>query len=206
MKVTTHRTEYRPTNDGGRHTLREDHDTNEFESAQEIADYLVEQGIDVPSCGSEHYFNNLWWTNAPYDHPEGYTIEQSAHQGTVPDQAWREVWVRIVKPPRDRLTFLVEQALSSVIPVDGQAPDVPQLAKTAILVLAQELHDLDELRHMIAADNNGTLWNTQVLPCADPLEHAQVLVHHDCGKTVCKVEAGDPLAVLLGLAADHHCQ
>lgn len=109
-------------------------------------------------------------------------------------------------PPRERLTHLVQRAFDSVTRADGEAEhEQEELARVAILALAHELGDLDDLRRQIAAHGEGILWNTQVIASPDPVEDAQLLIHHDCGTEVAKIEPGDPLAVLVSLAVHHRC-
>lgn len=94
LTVTT--VEYVPTGDGDRDVQRERGTTVEFDSAAEVAQWLRRECVDQPSSGPE-FCPSVWFANEPYEHPEGYRIERTAHRdaATVTDAAWREVWTRL---------------------------------------------------------------------------------------------------------------
>jgi hypothetical protein len=160
-KITVFRVEYVPTDDGDRSVGREHETELTFDSAREIAEYLIKNGIDEPSRGPG-FDRNVWWSDDPYEHPEGYTVEQSAHRdrATVPDGVWREVWLRITGTPTEVLMHLVTHSAGAVVPgprVANRANpgDLPRLATAVIEALAGELDESDELRDVIAAHFQG---------------------------------------------------
>lgn len=160
MKITFYRTECVYNEDGDREVKRERESTLDFESAQEIAEYLVKLGLDQPSSEPD-YHHTIWWSGEPYEHPEGYEIfdvEESAHRDepTVPDAVWREVWVRVTASPADVVRHLVEQVVTTAVPGERVANranpgDLPRMARELIRVLAGELDESDDLRDVISA-------------------------------------------------------
>lgn len=212
VKITIYRTTYRPTDDGDRDDVNEWENTFEFDSPREIAEYLIKNGIDRPS-NEPGYFPTMWWSDDPYDHPEGYMVEQTAHRDepTVTDDQWHEVWVRLTGNPGDVVTHVVTSILA---PARSEhypnrtyvSAAVASIARVAILKLAGELDELDDLRHMIEAYNNATLDNTTVTAPSDPVKDVHELVHDGCGAVLCDVEPGDTLSVLISTAATHTCR
>lgn len=210
MKITIYRTEYVPTEDGDRDILREDQDTHEFDDPREAAEYLVKQGIDEPSS-SPDYHHTVWWSDDPYHHPEGYVVEQTAHRDepTTTDDQWYGVWVRLTGNPGDIVSHAVTSMLTP--PRSEHYPNrtyvsaaVASIARVAILKLAGELDEHDDLRQMIEAYNDGTLDDTTVDGPTDT-EDATQLVHR-CRAVVCDVEPGNTLANLISEAATHYCR
>lgn len=155
MKITIYTTEYVSTEDGDRDIRDERSSTYDFESTREIAEYLVKHGLDRP-CSGPDYHHTVRWSDEPYEHPEGYVVEKSAHRDeeSVPDGVWREVWLRMTKPPADVLRHMVEEVILTVKPGTryGNRPnpgDLPRMARLLIGELMEELDDSDDLRDVI---------------------------------------------------------
>lgn len=214
MKITIYTTEYEPTPDGDRAIRDESHVTHEFDNPGEVAEYLVKHGITGPSSYPD-YHHGMWWCDDPYEHPEGYTVQQTAHrdvltplgQATVTDAEWHDVWVRLTADPGEIVTHVVTSILTPAKRYPNRAyvsSAVASIARVAILKLAAELGETDDLRQMIEAYNDSTLDNAVV---GDPSEPGKLeLVHVGCQAALCDVDPGDSLSALISTATAHTCR
>lgn len=123
-----------------------------FESAVEIADYLTQQCMTIPSSHPDFQVG-VSWHDEPYDHPEDYRVERSAFRDeeTISDEVWHEVWMRLTAEPADVVRLVVDRVVKRFVPGERRAGrpspgDMPRLTSEIMLALRLDLPegDLDD--------------------------------------------------------------